>query len=79
VRELLLPLDEYVAKSKAIKVDDLELPVNSFRYDVAKKLQGTGSLYGFPRIIASSLTGSTGKICLKKPGSAPQRHRTDDV
>lgn len=49
VRGLLLPIDDYLAQSAIIKADDLESPVNSFRYDVEKKIQGEGALYGFPK------------------------------
>lgn len=49
VRGLLVPVDEYMAQSELINEDDLESVVDSHRYDVDKKVQGEGALYGFPK------------------------------
>ena len=43
-RKMIIPLDDYIAKSKVIDLNDLNDSVNLFRYD--GKERGKGSIYG---------------------------------
>ena len=49
VRDLLNPIDSYIAASTAIQESDLEFAVNTFRYDKDNYVAGEGPLYGLPK------------------------------
>lgn len=49
VRELLQPIDSYIAASTVIDESDFEFSVNTFRYDKENYIAGEGPLYGLPK------------------------------
>lgn len=49
VRDLLQPIDSYVASSTVIDESDFEFAVDTFRYDKNNYLAGEGPLYGLPK------------------------------
>jgi multiple sugar transport system substrate-binding protein len=49
VRDLLYPIDSYIAASDQMSEDDFEFAVNTFRYDKDNYIAGEGPLYGLPK------------------------------
>ena len=49
VRDLLYPIDSYIAASTVMDASDFESAVDTFRYDKDNYIAGEGPLYGLPK------------------------------